>query len=145
MSVSFTKSGASKIAITARSMASEACREMLAATADLPIPKPSILPIQMEVTDQASIASAVDVVRAEFGHLDIMIINAGVLTKGYEMSKLGVLRLTEFLAAELGDDGLVVYSIHPGDVPTDMVGGPEEVDPEIKHGELSMHCGSTQT
>ncbi|KAM6516422.1 hypothetical protein FALCPG4_014605 [Fusarium falciforme] len=202
MSVSFAKSGASKIAIAASSMPSETCREMLATTADLPIPKPSILPIQMEVTDQVSIASAVDVVRAGFGHLDIMIINAGVLTKGriidsnpedwggnwtvnvmglyllaraflplmlaggektivtvssvgahivlpgfsrYEMFKLGVLRLTEFLAVEHGDDGLVAYSIHPGNVPTDMVGGPEELDPKIKHGELSMHCGSTQT
>ncbi|KAL6354396.1 hypothetical protein LRP88_11727 [Fusarium phalaenopsidis] len=202
MSVSFAKSGASKIAIAARSMPSETCLEMLAATADLPIPQPSILPIQMEVTDQASIASAVEVVRAEFGHLDIMVINAGVLTKGriidsspedwarnwtvnvmgpyllaraflplmlaggektivtvssvgahivlpgfsgYEMSKLGVLRLTEFLAAEHGDDGLVAYSIHPGNVPTDMVGGPEGVDPEMRHGEFGMDCGSAQT
>ncbi|KAF5572253.1 short-chain type dehydrogenase [Fusarium pseudoanthophilum] len=40
---------------------------------------------------------------------------------GYQISKLATLRLAEFAAAEYGDKGLLVYSIHPGSVATEMV------------------------
>lgn len=39
---------------------------------------------------------------------------------GYQISKLAVLRLTEFLDAEYRDKGVIAFTIHPGNVPTDM-------------------------
>ncbi|KAI1426499.1 putative short-chain type dehydrogenase [Xylaria sp. FL1777] len=44
--------------------------------------------------------------------------NAGY--SAYQTSKLAVLRLTEFLHAEYSAKGIVAFSIHPGNVPTDM-------------------------
>lgn len=46
----------------------------------------------------------------------------------YQMSKLAVLRLSEFLSAEYAEEGLICFSIHPGNVPTDILGpdGPPE-------------------
>ncbi|EMT73376.1 hypothetical protein NOF04DRAFT_3605 [Fusarium oxysporum II5] len=40
---------------------------------------------------------------------------------GYQISKLATLRLAEFATTEYGDKGLLVYSIHPGSVATEMV------------------------
>jgi NAD(P)-dependent dehydrogenase (short-subunit alcohol dehydrogenase family) len=37
---------------------------------------------------------------------------------GYQISKLALLRLTEFLAVEYADQGLLAYAIHPGGVLT---------------------------
>lgn len=45
---------------------------------------------------------------------------------GYQNSKLAVLRLTEFAQAEYGDEGLLTYCIHPGNIPTSMLGGEPE-------------------
>ena len=39
---------------------------------------------------------------------------------GYQTSKLALLRLTEFLAAEYADQGLLAYAIHPGGVLTEL-------------------------
>jgi NAD(P)-dependent dehydrogenase (short-subunit alcohol dehydrogenase family) len=44
---------------------------------------------------------------------------------GYQTSKLAVLRLTEFLNAEYCDKGISAFSIHPGNIPTDMLYGPD--------------------
>ncbi|KAK9424446.1 putative Oxidoreductase-like protein [Seiridium unicorne] len=38
----------------------------------------------------------------------------------YQISKLALLRLTEYLMAEYADQGLLTYSIHPGGVATDL-------------------------
>ncbi|KAI1856437.1 hypothetical protein JX265_011684 [Neoarthrinium moseri] len=38
----------------------------------------------------------------------------------YQVSKFALLRLTEFLMADHGDQGLLTYSIHPGGVATDL-------------------------
>ncbi|ETS81836.1 hypothetical protein PFICI_06838 [Pestalotiopsis fici W106-1] len=51
----------------------------------------------------------------------------------YQTSKFTVLRLAEFACAEYGDQGLLAYSIHPGNIPTDMVGGMEGLAPGLKH------------
>ena len=45
---------------------------------------------------------------------------------GYQTSKLAVLRLTEFAQAEYRDQGLLTYCIHPGNIPTAMLGGEPE-------------------
>jgi NAD(P)-dependent dehydrogenase (short-subunit alcohol dehydrogenase family) len=49
----------------------------------------------------------------------------------YQTSKLALVRLTDFIAAEHADDGISAISIHPGNIATDMLGDinrlPEEV------------------
>ncbi|KAL9094326.1 MAG: hypothetical protein Q9165_003467 [Trypethelium subeluteriae] len=52
----------------------------------------------------------------------------------YQPSKLAVLRFTEFICAEYGDQGVLAYSIHPGNIPTDIVGGPESLPDLLKPG-----------
>ncbi|KAF7955173.1 uncharacterized protein EAE97_000432 [Botrytis byssoidea] len=39
---------------------------------------------------------------------------------GYQMSKFALVRFTETLCVEYGDQGLLAYSLHPGAVPTDL-------------------------
>ena len=48
----------------------------------------------------------------------------------YQTSKLALLRFTEFVSAEYSDRGLVAFCIHPGNIPTEMVTGPESPVPE---------------
>ncbi|KAF7904370.1 hypothetical protein EAF00_001704 [Botryotinia globosa] len=48
---------------------------------------------------------------------------------GYQMSKFALVRFTETLCVESGDQGLLAYSVHPGAVPTDMA----KVLPENLH------------
>ncbi|KAI1491639.1 hypothetical protein F5X96DRAFT_630332 [Biscogniauxia mediterranea] len=50
----------------------------------------------------------------------------------YQISKLAVVRLQEFVAAEYGDKGVIAYSIHPGNIPTDIVGGMEGLSPVLR-------------
>ncbi|KAI1760790.1 NAD(P)-binding protein [Hypoxylon sp. FL1150] len=45
----------------------------------------------------------------------------------YQISKFALLRLTEYLMVEYGDQGLLSYSVHPGGVATDLSQGlPEQ-------------------
>jgi NAD(P)-dependent dehydrogenase (short-subunit alcohol dehydrogenase family) len=53
----------------------------------------------------------------------------------YQPSKLAVLRLMEFVGAEYGEQGVVAYCVHPGNVVTDIVGGEEGLPPFLKPGE----------
>lgn len=62
---------------------------------------------------------------------------------GYQISKLAELRLSEFICAEHAQDGLLAYSIHPGNIPTDMIGGPEGVPPEMREGRCSPRLFSS--
>ncbi|KAI1209451.1 NAD(P)-binding protein [Annulohypoxylon truncatum] len=50
----------------------------------------------------------------------------------YQTSKMAVVRLTEFFVAEYGKRGILAYSIHPGNIPTDMLGGIENAPPELQ-------------
>jgi NAD(P)-dependent dehydrogenase (short-subunit alcohol dehydrogenase family) len=56
----------------------------------------------------------------------------------YQVSKLALIRLSEFLNAEYADKGVLAFSIHPGNCLTEMVGGPEGVNPALKHGTFSL-------
>lgn len=40
----------------------------------------------------------------------------------YETSKFALCRLTEFLMAEYGDQGILAFAVHPGSVMTDLAG-----------------------
>ena len=46
----------------------------------------------------------------------------------YQTAKLALLRFTEFTAAEHARDEVIAIAIHPGNVPTDIFGGPENID-----------------
>ncbi|KAH6657247.1 hypothetical protein BKA67DRAFT_590860 [Truncatella angustata] len=50
----------------------------------------------------------------------------------YQTSKLVTLRLDEFVCAEYGEQGILAYCIHPGNIPTDM-SGPDGIPDFLKH------------
>lgn len=187
MAVSFARAGASKIAIAARSDASETVEAVKAAAKEAGKPEPQILALKVSVSETESVNAAAEEIKEKFGRLDVVINNAGVLAargtsivdtdpeewmsnfeinmkgpylvmrafiplllntpggsktiatvssvgahcinqglSGYQTSKLAVLRLTEFAQAEYGDQGLLTYCIHPGNIPTSMLGGKPE-------------------
>ncbi|GKU07591.1 glucose 1-dehydrogenase 2 [Fusarium langsethiae] len=45
----------------------------------------------------------------------------------YQVSKLAIVRLTEFISLEYGDKGIVSYCVHPGNAPSEMSGGIEGI------------------
>ncbi|KAI9686058.1 MAG: hypothetical protein M1822_004041 [Bathelium mastoideum] len=51
---------------------------------------------------------------------------------GYAPTKFAILRLSEFVCAEYGKQGVLSYAIHPGNIPTDIVGGMEGLSEELK-------------
>lgn len=61
----------------------------------------------------------------------------------YQISKLAVIRLSQFLNTEYAAKGVTAFSIHPGNCATDMVGGSEGINPDLKHStypiKLPMH------
>ncbi|KAL8952619.1 MAG: hypothetical protein Q9222_001493 [Ikaeria aurantiellina] len=59
------------------------------------------------------------------------VVNPGL--SAYQPSKLAQLRFTEFVCAEYGDQGVVAFCIHPGNIPTDIVGGIEGVPENLKY------------
>ncbi|KAI0000590.1 hypothetical protein F4779DRAFT_604635 [Xylariaceae sp. FL0662B] len=189
MSISFAKAGTSNIAIGARSDLSGTIKAMQEAAANLGKPAPSILPLKLDVTDRQSVDEAATEVKRNFGYVDIIINDAGILIPGmiadsdpdewwrvwkvnllgpylvarafiplllqgvektivtvssvgahcrtpglsaYQTTKLAVLRLSEFISTEYGDKGILSYCIHPGNIPTDAVGGWDGLAPELK-------------
>ncbi|KAL8792032.1 MAG: hypothetical protein Q9195_005373 [Heterodermia aff. obscurata] len=179
MSLSFAKAGASQIAIAARSDMLTLAQELREAAAAAGKSSLAVLQVKLDVTSSESIDSAAALVAKEFGKLDILINNAGVVgnivpvadsdpdewwntwtvnvrgpylitraflplmlragdkqivnvssvgahvvnpgMSSYQPSKLALLRFTEFVSAEYSDKGVVTYSIHPGNVLTDLV------------------------
>ncbi|KAL8775542.1 MAG: hypothetical protein Q9209_000038 [Squamulea sp. 1 TL-2023] len=136
---------------------------------------PQVLPIKFDVTSQESIDIAAAVVEKEFGKIDIVINNAGVLPaasnvadsdtedwwRAWTVNVRGTYLVTHaFLplmlkggdkqiinvcsvgahvvrpglsAYQSSDQGVVAFCIHPGNIPTDIVGGPEGVPEGLKH------------
>ena len=50
----------------------------------------------------------------------------------YQTSKTAVIRLTDFIAAEYAEQGLTAFSIHPGNILTDIVGGGHGMEDKLK-------------
>ncbi len=70
--------------------------------------------------------------------VNVSSVGAHLTTEGasaYQTSKLALLRLTEHASNEYADQGLVTYCIHPGNIPTDMVGGMDGLPDVFKKGE----------
>lgn len=62
-------------------------------------------------------------------------VGAHVVTPGisaYQSSKLAVLRVTQFIAAEYGSQGVTAITVHPGNILNDIVGNPDDLGPELK-------------
>ena len=90
-------------------------------------PAPRIIPIQLDVNDEASLQSAVERIVGEQGHLDAVVCNAGngILAilqlpfQGfYSAAKAALLSLSESLQMELKGTGVECCSVLPGDVAT---------------------------
>lgn len=59
----------------------------------------------------------------------------------YQTSKFALLRLSEFIDAEHSSQGVTSFCIHPGNAPTDLVGGSFEAIPEpYKPGWSTSPC-----
>jgi NAD(P)-dependent dehydrogenase (short-subunit alcohol dehydrogenase family) len=52
----------------------------------------------------------------------------------YQVAKNGLLKLTTLTNAEYASQGVIAFAVHPGNVPTDIMGGPEAIPPHHKHG-----------
>ena len=188
--LSFARSGASSIAIAARSSLDAVVGDLRAAAQKAGRQEPKILPVKLDVSDRESVEAAAKTVEKDFGGLDVLIINAGLLDKGmitdmnpdawwriwetnvkgpylmarsfvpimlkggektivtvssvgahavmpglsaYQTGKLAVLRLMEFVCAEYGDQGVLAYSIHPGNVADTSIMGGEEIPKDLQH------------
>jgi NAD(P)-dependent dehydrogenase (short-subunit alcohol dehydrogenase family) len=57
----------------------------------------------------------------------------------YQMAKSAVTRLSEFACGEYGDRGLLAYSIHPGNVRTDMLREVGDLDPIFEPSESATY------
>ncbi|KAL8678153.1 MAG: hypothetical protein Q9186_005485 [Xanthomendoza sp. 1 TL-2023] len=68
--------------------------------------------------------------------VNVCSVGAHIITPGlsaYQASKLAQLRFTEFVCAEYGDQGVLAFAIHPGNIPTDIIGGVEGVPEGLQH------------
>lgn len=185
--LSYAKSGASKIALGARSSLSSLSSDLVSTAKAAGHPAPQILTLELDVTSHSSVAVAAEKVTAEFGGLDVLINNAGYLepfvkiadsnpedwsrvwdvnvkgvynttraflplllatqgglktilnvssigahlvmpgASGYQTTKLALLRFSEFVMAEYGEEGILALNIHPGGVATELANGMPEV------------------
>jgi len=190
MATSFAQAGASHIAIGARSSLESVRDALISAAAKAKRPEPKILCIKLDITSQRSTEDAAKLVEKEFGKIDIVINNAGILGKpalvadsdpeawwetwnvnlrgpylatrafiplllkggdktiitissvgahkisprmsAYQDSKLAVLRFMQFVSVEYEDQGVLAFCVHPGNIPTDIVGGMEGLSDVLK-------------
>ena len=79
MAISFAKAGASKIAIGARSDLSTTESEAKAAAKEAGKAEPQMLKVKLDITDQESVDAASKLVGEEFGAVDVVINNAGII------------------------------------------------------------------
>jgi NAD(P)-dependent dehydrogenase (short-subunit alcohol dehydrogenase family) len=79
--ISFARAGASQIAIAARSGLEDVAEQMKEAAQKAGREEPTILSLNLDVTDKQSVSDAAAKIEREFGSLDIVINNAGYLEK----------------------------------------------------------------
>lgn len=190
--LSFAKAGASHLAVGARSDMAALEKEIHDAATSAGKPAPHVLLLRMDTTSKESVADARKKVEEEFGRLDVLVNNAGILpemklladtdpdtwwrtfdvnVKGpyltchafiplllsskdglktivnvssvgahvvmpnlsaYQTSKLALVRVSEFIAKEYAEQGIICVSIHPGNIVTDIL-GPDGPSEDLKH------------
>ncbi|KAI1803033.1 NAD(P)-binding protein [Daldinia bambusicola] len=81
VAISYAKAGASHIAITSRSDVPEVVAEIEKSAADAGRAKPVVTVLRLDVTDSASVTNGARVLEEQWGRLDILIGNAGYLSK----------------------------------------------------------------
>ncbi|KAF3069802.1 Oxidoreductase UcpA [Daldinia childiae] len=81
IALSYARAGASHIAITSRSEVPEVVTEIEKSAADAGRAKPVVTVLRLDVTDSASVTNAAHVLEGQWGRLDILIGNAGYLSK----------------------------------------------------------------
>ena len=59
------------------------------------------------------------------------------MLSAYQTSKVGVMRFAQLLNAEYAAEGVICFSIHPGNCPTDIMGGPENLNEQEKLGSFA--------
>jgi len=184
--ISFARSGATQIAIAARSGMEEVEKEIKAAAQKAGKKEPTVLSLKLDVMDKQSVSDAMTKIEKEFGGLDIVINNAGALEQfkpiadsdpddwwrtwqvntfgaylvargtiplllkkeaglktilnvssigahvlmdgasAYQTSKLALVRFTEFINTEYGEQGILSFAVHPGGVMTELSSGMPE-------------------
>ncbi|OJJ33493.1 hypothetical protein ASPWEDRAFT_160302 [Aspergillus wentii DTO 134E9] len=60
-----------------------------------------------------------------------LVVNPGL--SSYPVSKAGLLKFTQLTDVEYSNQGVISFAIHPGNCPTDIMGGPEGVPDNMKH------------
>lgn len=193
ITLSFAKAGASCIAIGARSDQVALEKDIKEAAVAAKSATPQVLQIKLDVTDQKSVERAAADIEKQFGRLDILIHNAGIICNAapiadsdpenwwkvwdvnlrgpylvtraflplmlregdkqivyvssvgahltsaglssYQTSKLALVRFAEFVVSEYGEKGVLAFSVHPGNILTDIV-NPDSVPDSLKHGIL---------
>lgn len=81
IATSYAAAGASQIAIAARKPPTSLVESVISSATRASRPRPTVLPLSIDVTSESSIAAAVETITASFGTLDILINNAGTLEK----------------------------------------------------------------
>ncbi|KAI0845439.1 NAD(P)-binding protein [Daldinia vernicosa] len=81
IALSYARAGASHIAITSRSDVPEVVAEIEKSAADAGRAKPVVVVLRLDVTDSTSVTNAAQVLEGQWGRLDILIGNAGYLSK----------------------------------------------------------------
>lgn len=193
MVLSFVRAGASFVAAGARSDMSQLAKDVAATAESANLKPPKFLPVNVDVADPESVEDAAALIESEFGRIDIVINNAGLLGShggiaatdpeewwnimsvnlrgpylvarsflpmlakspnpyiiqvtsvaahllnptltAYQTSKASLLRFTQLIHAEYGKQGVTAFAIHPGNCPTNMMGGPEGLHDFEKHSE----------
>lgn len=79
MALSFARAGASKIAVGARSDMSQLAKDLEAAALSTNRSAPKVLLLNLDVTNEQSVEKAAAEVGKEFGKLDVLVNNAGIL------------------------------------------------------------------
>lgn len=187
IATSFARGGASFIAIGARATASlePVAEQLRAAARDAGRETPRVVCVALDASSAESVAAAAEVVKREFGSVDVVVQNAAIIApptrivdadpddwwriyevnvrgqfltaryflplllgkpeglrtfvtvasvgahivgeaySSYQSSKLANLRIAEFVDREHGRDGVSAWCVHPGNVLTDMAGGPD--------------------
>ncbi|SPO05557.1 related to peroxisomal short-chain alcohol dehydrogenase [Cephalotrichum gorgonifer] len=81
VAVGYAQAGASHIALAARSSTAETAAAVLSAASAAGRAPPSVLELELDVCDKASVEAAARVLEAQWGRLDVLVNNAGHLAR----------------------------------------------------------------